>query len=208
MFLMADAAQITELLVAYRDGDDDAFAALVALVYPELRRLARQQLLTRGRPDPHVLDTTGLVHETYLKLIDQKRATWRNRGHFLAIAACAMRQVIVDHARARLSQKRGGGAPHVPLEERDLAIDAHAEFLLAMTGVLDDLSRSNPRMLRVIECRFFAGYSEEETAAALAVSTKTIEREWREAKGFLREALARPEAPLEPGTGRSSDTIS
>ena len=116
---MAEPGRITELLVAYRDGDADAFDALVALVYPELRRLARQQLVQRGRPDPPVLDTTGLVHETYIKLIDQNRANWHDRGHFLAIAACAMRQVIVDHARARLAQKRGAGALHVPLEERE-----------------------------------------------------------------------------------------
>jgi RNA polymerase sigma factor (TIGR02999 family) len=167
---------------------------LIAAVYPELRRVARKQLMKRGRPDPSVLDTTGLVHETYIKLVDQSRVSWRDRGHFLAIAACAMRQIIVDHARAWRSQKRGAGAPHVSLGEREIAIDAHVDFLIAINTVLEHLAQSNPRMLRVIECRFFAGYTEHETAEALAVSPKTIEREWRDAKRLLKKALVQPNA--------------
>jgi RNA polymerase sigma factor (TIGR02999 family) len=199
---MADRGRITEMLVAYRDGDSGAFEALVALVYPELRRVARQQLLRRGRPDPPVLDTTGLVHEAYLKLVDQDRAGWVNRGHFLAVAACAMRQVIVDHARARLSQKRGAGVSHVSLDQTEIAVEAHADFLLSVNTVLEQLAQSNPRLLRVIECRFFAGYTESETAEALAVSTKTVEREWREAKALLRGVVIPPKRdgkPMMPG---------
>jgi RNA polymerase sigma factor (TIGR02999 family) len=177
------------MLVADREGHADAFAALVAAVYSDLHRVARKQLVKRGRPDPSVLDTTELVHETYIKLVDQSRVHWRDRGHFLAIAACAMRQIIVDHARARRAQKRGACASHVSLTERDVAIDAHADFLISINTVLDQLAQSNPRMRRVIECRLFAGYTEHETAEALSVSPKTIEREWRDAKDLLKRAL-------------------
>ena len=189
---MSDPERTTEMLLAYREGDAAAFEALVARVYPELRRIARQQLLRRGSPDPPVLDTTGLVHEAYLKLIDQDRASWRDRGHFLAVAGCAMRQVIVDHARARRSIKRGAGAPHLPLDAREMGVDTDADLLLAVDAALEQLARTNPRLLRVVECRFFAGYTEEETAEALAVSTKTVERDWKEAKAWLRSALSQP----------------
>jgi RNA polymerase sigma factor (TIGR02999 family) len=200
---MAKPGRITELLVAYREGDVDAFNALVALVYPELRQLARQQLFRRGRPDPAVLDTTGLVHETYIKLVDQKRGTCCDRNHFIAIAACAMRQIIIDHARARLSQRRGAGVSHVPLGEREVAIDTHADALIAINVVLESLAQSKPRIVRVIECRFFAGCTEEETAQALAVSTKTIEREWRDAKELLRRALTQRRTPDGEAPGMS-----
>jgi RNA polymerase sigma factor (TIGR02999 family) len=192
---MSDAERMTEMLLAYREEDAAAFEALVAGVYPELRRVARQQLLRRGSPDPPVLDTTGLVHEAYLKLIDQDRASWRDRQHFLGVAACAMRQVIVDHARARRSIKRGAGAPHLPLDAREIGVDTDADLLLEINAALEQLARTNPRLLRVIECRFFAGYTEEETADALAVSTKTVERDWREAKAWLRNALSQPDQP-------------
>jgi RNA polymerase sigma factor (TIGR02999 family) len=197
---MPNPERITEMLLAYRDGDPAAFAALVERVYPELRRVARQQLLSRGRPDPPILDTTGLVHETYLKLIDQDRVSWKDRGHFLAIAACAMRQVIIDHARARLSIKRGAGASHVPLDAHDIGVDTEADLLLAVDAALEQLARTNPRLLRVVECRFYAGYTEQETAEALGVSAKTIERDWSEAKALLRTALSPPEPPDAPST--------
>ena len=199
---MSDPERMTEMLLAYHGEDAAAFDALVAVLYPELRRVARQQLLRRGSPDPPVLDTTGLVHEAYLKLIDQDRAGWRDRRHFLRIAACAMRQVIVDHARARRSIKRGAGAPHVPLDAREIRVDTDAVLLLEINAALERLAGTNPRLLRVIECRFFAGYTEEETAEALAVSTKTVERDWREAKAWLRSALSQPD---QPGSALTSD---
>ncbi len=188
---MASRDSVTEMLVAHREGVPGAFDRLVELVYPELRRVARQQL-KRGRPDGPVLDTTALVHETYLKLVDQTRMQARDRGHFLSIAARAMRQVIVDHARARQSEKRGAGAPHVPLDGREVAVQAHAEHLLAVNHALDRLASEDVRLLQVVECRFFGGYSEAETASALNVSARTVERDWLRAKAWLREVLEGP----------------
>ena len=190
---MSNPERITEMLLAYHGGDGAAFDALVACVYPELRRVARQQLLIRGSPDPPVLDTTGLVHETYLKLIDQERVSWKSRSHFFAVAACAMRQVIVDYARGRQAIKRGAGASHFPLDAQEIAVNSDVEVLLAVDAALESLARTNDRLLRVVECRFFAGYTEEETAEALGVSTKTVERDWREAKAWLARALTQSE---------------
>lgn len=186
---MHDLRSVTALMQAHRDGVPGAFGQLVEVVYPELRRVARQQL-RHGRPDPPVLDTTGLVHEAYLKLVDQEVLDARDRGHFLAIAARAMRQVIVDHARTRQAAKRGGGAPHGTLDERTGSVQAQADHLLAVDEVLGRLANEDPRLLQVVECRFFAGYTESETAEALDVSTRTVERDWLRAKAWLRERLS------------------
>jgi RNA polymerase sigma factor (TIGR02999 family) len=179
---------VTELLQAHREGAPGAFDRLVEIVYPELRSVARRQL-RRSRRDGPLLDTTGLVHEAYLKLVDQSRIGAQDRQHFLAVAARAMRQVIVDHARLRHAAKRGAGAEHIPLEDRDLAVEQQAEHLLAINDALGRLAEENPRLLQVVECRFFAGYSELETATALAVSARTVERDWIRAKAWLREAI-------------------
>lgn len=183
-----ESESVTEILLAHREGTPGAFDRVVELVYPELRRVARQQL-RRGRPDGPVLNTTGLVHEAYLKLVDQTRVGARDRDHFLAIAARAMRQVIVDYARSRHAAKRGAGASHVPLDDRDFATQGQAEHLLAVNDALERLGQDNPRLLQVVECRFFAGYTEIETAAALEVSARTVERDWLRAKALLREAI-------------------
>jgi RNA polymerase sigma factor (TIGR02999 family) len=178
------------MLVAYRNGTPGAFDRLVELVYPELRRVARQQLL-HGRPDGSVLSTTALVHETYLRLVDQTRIGAKDRDHFLAIAARAMRQVIVDHARSRRAAKRGAGVPHLPLDSRLIAVEQQAAHLASLDEALERLSQENPRLLQVVECRFFAGYTEAETARALDVSERTVERDWLRAKAWLREAMKR-----------------
>jgi RNA polymerase sigma factor (TIGR02999 family) len=191
---------VTELLLAHRDGAPGAFDRLVELIYPELRGVAHRQL-RRGRPDGQLLDTTGLVHEAYLKLVDQTRIGARDRSHFLAIAARAMRQVIVDHARVRSAAKRGASAPHVPLDDRDLAIQQQAEHLLSVNDALERLAEESPRLRQVVECRFFAGYTEVETANALAVSPRTVERDWLRAKAWLREAI---DALERVGSGRES----
>jgi RNA polymerase sigma factor (TIGR02999 family) len=198
---MSSRESATEMLLAYRDGTPGAFDRLVELVYPELRRVARQQLL-HGRPDGSVLSTTALVHETYLKLVDQTRIGATDRDHFLAIAARAMRQVIVDHARSRRAAKRGAGARHVSLASREIAVEEEAEHLSNLDEALQRLSQENPRLLHVVECRFFAGYSEAETARALDVSARTVERDWLRAKAWLRESMegkpaesARPPSP-------------
>jgi RNA polymerase sigma factor (TIGR02999 family) len=180
---------VTAVLVAHREGEPGAFDRLVALVYPELRRIARQQL---GRWRRGVsLDTGVLVNEAYLKLIDQRQVDWQDRNHFFAISARAMRQVLVDYARRRTSQKRGGFAPRVSVDDVDVAGKKQADDLLALDDLLDRLAKEDPRLLQVVECRFFAGYSEAETAELLRVSTRTVERDWLRAKAWLRQAMVR-----------------
>jgi RNA polymerase sigma factor (TIGR02999 family) len=178
---------ITSVLVAHREGRPGAFDQLVGLVYPELRRIARRQL-GRWRVTGS-LDTGSLVNEAYLKLIDQTRTTWHDRDHFFAIAACAMRQVIIDYARRRRSQKRGGNVEQVPLEQREIAIQTQIEQLLALDQLLTRLGAEQPRLKQVVECRYFAGYSDAETANVLHISTRTVEREWLRAKAWLRTAM-------------------
>jgi RNA polymerase sigma factor (TIGR02999 family) len=179
---------ITSILVAHREGRPGAFDQLVTLVYPELRRIARRQL-GRWRATGS-LDTGSVVNEAYLKLVDQTRANWQDRHHFFVIAATAMRQVIIDYARQRKSQKRGGNVQRVPLDEHQVAIETQIEQLLALDQLLTRLGAEDPRLKQVVECRFFAGYSEAETADVLHVSTRTVEREWLRAKAWLRTAAA------------------
>jgi RNA polymerase sigma factor (TIGR02999 family) len=149
--------------MAHRQGEPGAFDKLVGLVYPELRRIARRQL-ARRRPGLS-LDTGAVVHEAYLKLVDQTRADWQDRNHFFAIAARGMRQVIIDYARRRQAQKRGGGHV-VSLDDREVAVQAQAEQLVALNELLDGLEAENPRLSQVVDCRFFAGYTDEETGGA------------------------------------------
>lgn len=184
---------VTQLLLAYGQGDRQAFDRLVPLVYDDLRRIARRHL-RRGRPG-QTLDTTGLVHEVYLKMVDPSRVDWQNRAHFLAVSARAMRQVIIGYARRRSADKRGGGAIAVTLEEGQIAIDEQAEGLLALDQALSRLAQRNERLARVIECRFFAGLSEEETAEALGVSLRTAQRDWLRARAWLREELGATSNP-------------
>ena len=185
---------ITSILVAYRHGEPGALDRLVSLVYPELRRIARRQL---GRWRPGLsLDTGAVVHEVYLKLVDQSQVQWQDRNHFFAIAARAMRQIIIDHARQRRAEKRGGGSV-VALGDREVAVQAQAAQLLELNDLLARLETENPRWLQVVECRFFAGYSETETAEALGVSTRTVERDWLGARVWLKRALGRLPSPAD-----------
>lgn len=177
---------VTQLLLAYRDGDRDAFDRLVPMLYDDLRRIARRQL---RRSPGQTLDTTGLVHEAYLKLIDPAKVDWQDRGHFLAVSARAMRQVIIGYARKRSAGKRGGGERPVTLDEAQIAIDDQAERLLALDRALERLGGRDERLARVVECRFFAGLSEEETAQALGVSLRTAQRDWMRARAWLKEEL-------------------
>lgn len=178
---------ITAVLVAHRAGEPGAFNKLTELIYPELRRIARTQL-RRWRPGVRP-DTGSVVHEAYLKLVDQSKVDWQDRHHFYAIAARAMRQVIIDYARRRVSQKRGGGARHTDVNGHDVAVQQQADQLLALDEVLGGLEQHDARLLQVVECRFFAGYSEEETATILGVSARTVERDWQRAKSWLRQAM-------------------
>jgi len=187
------AGEVTDLLVAARAGDDGALDRLLPLVYDELRRMARAQL-RRHRPSA-TLDATGLVHDLYLKIADQARLDAHDRGHFLAIAARAMRQVIVDRARRRSAAKRGGDEAPVPLDEAPEVGTAEAEWLVEVDDAVGRLAERSPRLARVVECRYFAGYSEEETATALGVSLRTVQRDWMHARAWLREALGRTSRP-------------
>lgn len=184
---MTITGEVTQLLRAYGQGDREAFDRILPMVYDDLRRIARGRL-GRGKPD-QVLDTTALVHESYLKLVDQSAADYQDRSHFLAVAARAMRQVVVDFARRRGAAKRGGGGIQTTLQEGHVLIAGQAEQVLALDQALTRLGSRSPRLAQVVECRFFAGLSEEETAAALGVSLRTAQREWMRARAWLQEEL-------------------
>jgi RNA polymerase sigma factor (TIGR02999 family) len=162
---------VSEALLAYRGGSPSAFDRLVALVYEDLRRIARRQL---GRwRSGYTLNSTGLVHEAYLKMVDQSRASWQDRSHFFAVSARAMRQIIVDHARHRGRQKRGGDRKLTTLDDDMNPIAADADRILLIHDALDRLTTVDAGLTQVVECRFFAGYSEEETAEILGASSRT-----------------------------------
>ena len=178
---------VTGLLVAWREGDATAVDRLFPLVYQGLRRIAHRQL-SHERPDL-TLGTTALVHEAYLKLVDQTRAQWADRSQFFAISARAMRRILVDHARQHLAGKRGGRRERVNLDEETLSLDQRADLLVAVDEALDRLRSVDERASRVVECRFFGGFTEEETAAALGITDRTVRRDWARAKGWLYDAL-------------------
>ncbi len=177
---------ITGLLVAWRAGDRTAVERLFPLVYDELRRIAHRQL-GRERPD-HTLGTTALVHEAYLKLVDQSRAQLNDRAHFFAVAARAMRRILVDYARRHTALKRGRRAT-VSLDDAMLVADGRADTLLALDEALARLAEVDERLSRAVECRFFGGLTEEETAEALEVTARTVRRDWVKAKAWLAQAL-------------------
>ena len=187
-----DTAAITEALCALRNGAPDAMDHLAPLVYEQLKRIARRQL--RAEPAGHTLSTTALVHEAYLKLVDQTRAEWQDRGHFFAVASGAMRRILVDYARRYRAARRGGdgdGAPvrPVPLDDAEIPVAERADSLVALDEALARLGRLDDRQARVVECRFFGGLTEEETAAALGISQRTVAREWVTARGWLYREL-------------------
>ena len=182
------SGDVTLWLERWRGGDGEAFERIVPLVYGELREVARRAL-RRERPD-HTLSATALVHETYLRLLDQRRIAAQDRGGFLSIAACTMRRLLVDYARSRQRDKRGAGASALPLEEAEhLLTDGQAEELLALDLALDRLAAANPRGCQVIEHRYFAGLSLEESAQALGVSVKTVHRDFLASRAWLRKEL-------------------
>ena len=181
----------TEVLAALRSGNRETLDSLVPLLYDELRAIASRHL-ARGRragAQDGTLATTALVNEAYLKLVAQHDAQWRDRAHFLALVAVAMRQILIDRARARSADKRGGGAMDVTLDEHGLAVDQSPERLLEIDEALQRLAAVEPRMAQVVECRFFGGLSEEEIAEALSVTVRTVQRDWVKARALLRRAL-------------------
>jgi RNA polymerase sigma factor (TIGR02999 family) len=185
-------ATTVDLIRGIRAGDRSEFDRLFASLYDELRRVARSHL--RHRSPGQTLDTGALIHEAYLRMVDQSQAEWADRAHFFAYASRAMRAVLVDYARRRNAGKRGGGAPRFSLDDRDLPVGEQSEFLLSLDEALDRLGGLSERLARTVECRFFGGMTEEETAAVLAVSDRTVRRDWLKAKAWLYAELA-GEAP-------------
>ena len=180
---------VTELLQLWSSGRQEALDELLPQIYAELQRLAASYL-RRERPD-HTLQATALVHEAFLKLIDQRAVRWQNRAHFFGIAAQAMRRILVDHARARAAGKRGDGARPVSLDQALALTDAPDTDLLALDEVLTRLAALDPQQSRVVELRFFGGLTMEETAEVLHVSPATVGREWTLAKAWLYAELKR-----------------
>ncbi len=180
---------VTRLLTAWSQGDEGALEKLIPLVYGELRRVAARRL-RRERSD-HTLQTTALVHEAYLHLVEQKRVKWQNRAHFFGVAANLMRRILVDHARARGAAKRGGGAWRVSVDETvAIAPGLRDPELIALDEALEELARFDPRQARIVELRFFGGLSLEETASLLGVSAITVSRDWSMARAWLHERIA------------------
>ncbi len=191
---MNDLDTISTLLRAHRGGDREALDRLMPLVYEDLHRLARRQLAGdggRGR----TLDTTGLVHEAYLRLAESTRAAWEGRGHFFAVSARAMRQIAVDYARERGAAKRGGGQRPETLDDESAAVESRAAEILAVEEALAGLGALDPRLPQIVECRFFAGLTEEETAEAMALPLRTVQRDWARARAWLKRALGGATTP-------------
>ena len=184
--------QLTDLLLDFGNGDRDALDRLLPTVYEELRRIAHREL-RRERPD-HTLSTTEVVHEAYLKLVDQQRAGPGERVRFFAAASTAIRRVLIEYARRRRALKRGGGQRSLSLDETALVADENADMLLALDEALTRLAALDERLARVVECRYFGGLSEEETAEALGVTARTVRRDWVKAKGWLYRELHDPAA--------------
>ena len=184
---MADSQpDVTQLLAAWRQGEAGAFDRLLPLVYEELRVLAHRYL-RRERAD-HTLNTTALVHEAYLNLVG-KQTPWENRNHFFAVAAHAMRHILIDYARRRNREKRGGGVQNIPLDKAIVFSEDRMEDLLALDLALQQLEQKEQRLGRIVECRYFAGLTIAETAEALEISPATVKRDWLVAKAWLKKAL-------------------
>lgn len=171
-----------------RPSSQDALDRLVPGVYDELRAVARRQLAARG--NGNTLSTTDLVHEAYLKLLEQQRVTWRDRPHFVALASVAMRHVLVDRARARLAEKRDGHRQRVTLDAELIAAEDQPEAMLQLNDAIERLALVEPRLARVVDCRFFGGLTDDEIAEALDVTRRTVQRDWVKARLLLRRALS------------------
>lgn len=184
----APSPDVTSLLVAWSEGDEAAFTELVPRVYAELHRLAHHHM--RGERRDATLQTTALVNEAYLRLVDTTRIRWESRGHFLAVAAQAMRRILVDAARAREADKRGGSTPDLPIDDLPLAAPEPSRSLVALNEALNALAAVDERKSRVVELRYFGGLSVAETAAVLHVSVETVHRDWRVAKAWLHRELS------------------
>ena len=186
--MTASSHEVTELLVDWGQGNQAALDQLTPLVYAELHRLAHQYL-SRERPG-HTLQTSALVNEAFVKLIDQRDVHWQNRAHFFGIAAQLMRRILVDYARQRHSQKRGGNAQQVELDEAMILSDERASEVIALDSALSELAEIDSRKCQIVELRFFGGLTIDETAQLLSVSPGTVMRDWTLAKAWLRRAVS------------------
>ena len=171
-----------------RSGRRDTLDRMMPGVYDDLLNVARRQLAARERGV--TLSTTGLLHEAYLKLVEQSRVAWRDRGHFFALVSIAMRHVLADRARARVAQKRGGERHRITLDGDLVAANDQAEALLMLNDAIDRLELVDPRLARVVDCRFFGGMNDDEIAEALGVTPRTVQRDWLKARMLLRRALS------------------
>jgi RNA polymerase sigma-70 factor (ECF subfamily) len=183
----AAAQDISTLLRAWSDGDQSALERLTPVVYDELHRLARRYM--KGERSGHSLQTTALVNEAYMRLVDYERMQWQNRAHFFAVSAQLMRRILVEHAR-RHNLKRGGGVQHIALDEAALVCGDQDTDLVALDDAMNGLARIDPRKVQVVEMRFFGGLSVEETAEVLKVSPVTVKRDWRAARAWLYRELS------------------
>jgi RNA polymerase sigma factor (TIGR02999 family) len=183
--------EITQLLLSWSKGDQAALDQLIPLVYPELRKLARQYM---GRENPeHTLQTSALINEAYLRLVDQQAVEWQDRAHFFAVAAQVMRHILIDHARSHRFTKRGGGAQHLPLDDAEVVGQERAVELVALDDALANLAKIDERKSKIVELRFFGGLSVEETAEVIKVAPITVMREWRAAKAWLYREISETE---------------
>lgn len=178
---------ITRLLKEIRQGNSEAYDALFPKVYDQLRNMAAVQL--NREHNGHTLRKTALVHEVYMKLVSQSEIVLRDRAHFFAIAARAMRQILVDYARKKKAKKRGGDSRHITLEEEQIDLNRHAEHLIELNDLIDRLAKFDERKSRVVEMRFFAGMTIREIAEYLDVSTRTVDRDWLKARTWLHKEL-------------------
>ncbi|HTE46559.1 MAG TPA: ECF-type sigma factor [Gemmatimonadaceae bacterium] len=176
-----------DVLTELQSGSRASLDRLLPLVYDELRVIARRQLAVRGGGG--TLQTTGLVHEAYLKLVDHARAQGKDRAHFFALASLAMRHVLVDRAKARVALKRGGAQRRITLDEEQIAIDDQPEAMLQLHEAMNRLAEVQPRLAQVVECSFFGGLTHDEIAEALGVTVRTVERDWAKARMLLRHEL-------------------
>lgn len=183
-----DRSRVTQLLRGWSSGDHAALERLLPIVYDELRRLARREM--RREDAAHTLQSTALVNELYLRLVNQRRASWENRAHFFAVAAQLMRRILVDHARGRAAAKRGGKSPHLSLSDAADLGSAPAFDVLAIDRALTRLAELDPDHARIVELRFFSGLSVDEIGHVLGRSPRTIDREWRLAKAWLYGQLS------------------
>jgi RNA polymerase sigma-70 factor, ECF subfamily len=186
---MDPQGEVTTLLADWGKGDPAAFNKLVPLVYAELHRIARRVWNQHQRNN--TLQPTALINEAYLKLANAESASFRDRCHFFAVASTAMRQILVNHAKSRLSEKRGGGRANVPLDEAQRAVDQEAAEIVALHEALEALEAIDPRKNKIVEMRYFGGLSIEETAEALGVSIGTVNRDWRLARSWLIREMKR-----------------